>query len=183
MRTAGLRGFAPDAVLAVAVAGFVLAGAAIAPPGRTDLDPLGFVLLLAGPAALAACRRAPVPALLVTTVCVLGYLLRGYPGVAAALPVLVALMVAVRSGHRLSTLAPTIAIAVVVVADITIVDGQDVRSKIRFLLCGWLVASAILGETFRRGQLAVRDRAQLVVFAYETGLGTARNTSPRPQSP
>jgi signal transduction histidine kinase len=148
----GLRRLAPDALLAVAVAGFVLASAAIAPPGRTHLDLLGYVLLLAGPAALAACRRAPVPALLVTTVCVLGYLLRGYPGVAAALPVMVALLIAVRSGHRLSALAPVVAIVIVVVADLTIIDGQDVRQIIedRFLLCGWLVASAVLGETFRQ---------------------------------
>jgi signal transduction histidine kinase len=148
----GLRTLAPDALLAVAVAGFVLASAAIAPPGRTHLDLLGYVLLLAGPAALAACRRAPVPALLVTTVCVLGYLLRGYPGVAAALPVMVALLIAVRSGHRLSALAPVAAIVIVVVADLTVVDGQDVRQVIedRFLLCGWLVASAVLGETFRQ---------------------------------
>jgi signal transduction histidine kinase len=148
----GLRTLAPDALLAVAVAGFVLASAAIAPPGRAHLDLPGYVLLLAGPAALAACRRAPVPALLVTTVCVLGYLLRGYPGVAAALPVMVALLIAVRSGHRLSALAPVAAIVIVVVADLTVIDGQDVRQVIedRFLLCGWLVASAVLGETFRQ---------------------------------
>jgi signal transduction histidine kinase len=148
----GVRRLAPDVVLAVAVAGFVLAGVTIAPPGRTDLDPLGFVLLLAGPAALAACRRAPVPVLLVTTVCVLGYLLRGYPGVVAALPVMVALLIAVRSGHRLITLAPVVAIVAVVVGDLTITDGRDFRQVIedRFLLCGWLVASAVLGETFRQ---------------------------------
>jgi signal transduction histidine kinase len=148
----GVRRLAPDVVLAVAVAGFVLAGVTIGPPGRTDLDPLGFVLLLAGPAALAACRHAPVPVLLVTTVCVLGYLLRGYPGVVAALPVMVALLIAVRSGHRLITLAPVVAIVVVVVGDLTITDGRDFRQVIedRFLLCGWLVASAVLGETFRQ---------------------------------
>jgi signal transduction histidine kinase len=148
----GVRRLAPDVVLAVAVAGFVLAGVTIGPPGRTDLDPLGFVLLLAGPAALAACRHAPVPVLLVTTVCVLGYLLRGYPGVVAALPVMVALLIAVRSGHRLITLAPVVAIVVVVVGDLTITDGRDFRQVIedRFLLCGWLVAGAVLGETFRQ---------------------------------
>jgi signal transduction histidine kinase len=148
----GLRRFAPDAVLAVAVAGFVLASAAIAPPGRTGLDAVGYVLLLAGPAALTACRRAPVPALIATTVCVLGYLLRGYPGVAAALPVMVALLIAVRSGHRRSALVPAVAIVLVVVGDLTVVHGEDVRQVIedRFLLCGWLVASAVLGETFRQ---------------------------------
>jgi signal transduction histidine kinase len=148
----GLRRLAPDAALAVAVAGFVLASAAIAPSGRTGLDALGYALLLAGPVALVVCRRAPVPTLFVTTLCVLGYLLRGYPGVAAALPVMVALMVAVRSGHRLSALVPAVAIVIVVVADLTVIDGQDVRQVIedRFLLCGWLVASGVLGETFRQ---------------------------------
>ncbi|MGS2642882.1 histidine kinase [Streptosporangium sp. LJ11] len=147
----GLRKFLPDVALAAATAAFALASAALAPNGRAPFDPLGYVLLLTGPLALTACRRAPVSALLVTTVCALGYLLRGYPGVAAAVPVMVALLIAVRSGHRLSTLIPAAAIVIVVVADLTVV-GQDVRQIVenRFLLTGWLVASAVLGETFRQ---------------------------------
>src|SRR3954452_22147381 len=101
-----LRPPASDLIVSTAVAAVALIGAAIAPPGRTGLDALGYLLLLAGSAALVARRRAPVAVLLVTTACVLAYLVRGYPGIAAAEPVMVALFTAARAGHRIIALVP-----------------------------------------------------------------------------
>jgi signal transduction histidine kinase len=166
----GLRRAAPDAALAAGVAVVALSSAAIAPPGRTALDLPGYLLLLAGPLALVACRRAPVPALCATTACVLAYLLRGYPGVAAALPVMVALVFAVRTGHRRSALIPAAAVVAVLVADIAVIAGQDVRQVVedRFLLPGWLVASGILGETFRQWEAYTRQVEERAAEAERT---------------
>jgi signal transduction histidine kinase len=75
--------------------------------GRTDLDPLGIGLLLAGPALLLLRRRNPV-----FTVCAIAavtalYFLRAYTYGPAPLALVVAMMAAVVAGHRLLVWAGT----------------------------------------------------------------------------
>lgn len=166
-----------DVVLAAVVAGSVLIGAVFAPPGRTGLDLFGYLLLLIGPAALVVRRQVPSVVLLITTVCVLGYLLRGYPGVAAAVPVMVALFTAARSGgSRLVMLAPIAALIIVVGADLTVVHGQPWRQVFqeRFLLAGWLVASVGLGAAFRQWGAYIHEADQRAADAERSQEETAR---------
>jgi hypothetical protein len=84
-----------------AVAVVVLVGALSAPPGRTPLDPFGYLLLVVSVVALVAHRVLPVPVLLVTAACLLAYQLRGYPGLITAVPAVGAVYAAVVAGHRL----------------------------------------------------------------------------------
>lgn len=165
-----LRGPVPDVVISTAVAAIALIGAAIAPPGRTGLDAFGYLLLLAGSAALVMRRRAPAAVLMITTTCVLAYLVRGYPGVAAAEPVMVALFTAMRAGHRFVVFVPKVALIVVVITDLTLHHGEPVRQVLqdRFLLAGWLVASAMMGGAFRQWDAYVHEARERAAEAERT---------------
>jgi signal transduction histidine kinase len=92
-----------DAGLAVLV-GLVQLGATIAAghgqSGRESLDVLGIALLLAGPAALAARRRAPVAVLAIATATALAYWGLDYPRGPVMLAPIVAFVSAVLAGHR-----------------------------------------------------------------------------------
>lgn len=170
------RAYARDAALAVVIAGGLVAAAGIAPPGRTEMDPLGYVLLVIGGLALAGRRRSPVVVLLLTTGCVLGYLLRGYPGVAAAVPVMIALFTAVNRGHRRIVAVPGAALVAVALTDLTVVHGPAARQVFqdRALLAGWLVASGVLGETFRQWAAYLDAAEQRAAEAERTREETAR---------
>jgi hypothetical protein len=91
----------PYVVGGVALAGLLLGDAALAPDaGPVHL--LDVVLVLVMAAAVAVCRRRPVPALIVVTVVMLAFHLRVHPGVAAAFPVLGTVYVAAWRGYRVS---------------------------------------------------------------------------------
>jgi signal transduction histidine kinase len=75
--------------------------------GHTDLDALGFALLLAGPALLLLRRRHPVVTVCATAAVTALYFLRAYTYGPAPLAVAVAMMAAIVSGHRLVTWAGT----------------------------------------------------------------------------
>ncbi|GAA4616987.1 histidine kinase [Actinoallomurus liliacearum] len=159
-----------DLAIATAVAAIALVGAAIAPHGYTRMDAFGYLLLLTGSFALVVRRRAPVAVLLVTTGCVLAYLVRGYPGVAAAEPVMVALFTAMRAGHRFVVLVPKAALVIAVITDLTLHHGEPVRQVLqdRFLLAGWLLASAMMGGAFRQWEAYVREARERVAEAERT---------------
>ncbi|WP_235017560.1 sensor histidine kinase [Thermomonospora echinospora] len=175
----GLRGIrrvrVPDALqdfaMAAGAAVFVLVGVATAPPGRTGLDAFGVALLLGGALALVGLRRAPAATLAVATVCGLGYLLRGYPGVAAAVPVMISLFAAARAGHRRTVALPFAALLVLMAGDLTVAEvGLPPRQIVqdRFLLAGWLVASAALGGAFRQWGNYVREAERRAAEAERT---------------
>ncbi|MFC8449437.1 sensor histidine kinase [Kitasatospora sp. NPDC057223] len=86
------------AVAAIQVGGTTVAG--LHQPGRTGLDALGYALLLAGPALLVLRRRHPVAVVAGTSAVTAGYLLAGYPYGPVFLSLVVAVCVAVQSGHR-----------------------------------------------------------------------------------
>ena len=90
----------PLALAVVQVVGSL--GAARAQPDRRPLDLLAVALLLAGPVALALMTRARVPAVTVTVGVATGaYLVLGYPYGPVVLSLVVALVAAVLTGHRL----------------------------------------------------------------------------------
>jgi hypothetical protein len=69
-------------------------------PVRT-LDVYGYLLLAAGPAALVARRRQPVPVLMLAFATTLGYVLLGYPGGPVWIGLIVAFGTALMTGHRI----------------------------------------------------------------------------------
>ena len=71
---------------------------------RAELDALGFLLLLSGPAALLLRRRNPVGVLWMVLATTLGYLLLEYPRGPIFLALIVALVTAVMSGHRVAAM-------------------------------------------------------------------------------
>jgi len=148
-------------VLAIAIVVFV--GALTAPPGRAALDPFGYLLLALPVAAIALRRRLPVTVLVATSACLLAYQLRGYPGVIPAVPVVVAVYVAVLAGHRRVAIATVSGGFLAVVAtDLTVHSGLSFRVVLqdRFLLIGWIGAAAMAAEGLRhrRAYLAQVER-------------------------
>ena len=148
-------------MLAIAIVVFV--GALTAPPGRAALDPFGYLLLALPVAAIALRRRLPVTVLVATSACLLAYQLRGYPGVIPAVPVVVAVYVAVLAGHRRVAIATVSGGFLAVVAtDLTVHSGLSFRVVLqdRFLLIGWIGAAAMAAEGLRhrRAYLAQVER-------------------------
>ncbi|MFI0353912.1 sensor histidine kinase [Actinomadura sp. 9N407] len=144
----------------------------------TPLDPLGFALLLAGPALLLLRRRNPVFTL-VTVGAVTGlYLLRAYTYGPGVLSVAVALLSAVVAGHRLVTWAGSFAALGGYLA-LTAVIGVPFEERGRagtafpveepslggtaFAL-GWALVALISGELIRmraqRAAASARTRAE-----------------------
>ena len=95
----------PQVFLAVVLAVVQLVGslgAAQAQPGRRPLDLLAVALLLTGPVALALMTRARVPVVTVVVGAATGaYLVLGYPYGPVVLSLVVVLVAAVLTGHRL----------------------------------------------------------------------------------
>jgi signal transduction histidine kinase len=146
------RGFWLDAVLAISMAGVVLADALLASTGTGGLDPLNYVLLLGGTLVLVARRVAPRAVLLLTVIGMVGYSVRAAPDAVVAVPVLIALYTAVSAGHRL--LAITVATpltAGVVLNSLARADGGTAREAIQqaILPVGWFVAAVVAGEVSR----------------------------------
>jgi signal transduction histidine kinase len=106
----------PQVALAVALAVVQLVGslgAARAQPERRSLDLLAVVLLLAGPVALALMTRARVVLVTVVVgVATAAYLVLGYPYGPVVLSLVVALVAAVVTGHRLVAWLVTAAVLV-----------------------------------------------------------------------
>jgi signal transduction histidine kinase len=147
----------------VAIALVVFAGALTAPPGSAALDPLGYLLLALPVAAIAWRDRLPVTVLVVTSACLLAYQIRGYPGVIPAVPVVVAVYVAVLAGHRRVAIATvTAGFLGVLASDLTVHSGLPFRVVLqdRFLLIGWICASAMAAawQRHRRAYLAQVER-------------------------
>ncbi|MET7400157.1 histidine kinase [Dactylosporangium sp. NPDC005572] len=166
-----------DAALAVAVALVALVGGIAAPPARLPFDAGAALLLLGGALPLALRTRFPRPVLVVAAACLVGYLVAGYPGVAPAVPAMVALYTVVRAGHRLTAGVTIAAILVLGFA------GELLRSagapppdlfQRWFLLIGWMVAASVLGEVFRQHRAYLDEVEQRAADAERTREETAR---------
>ncbi|SFF62936.1 Signal transduction histidine kinase [Actinopolymorpha cephalotaxi] len=144
-----------DVVIAVGVAGaLVAAGLSEARPA-TSLDPLGYGLLAAGGLALVARRRSPVAVLVVTGLCALGYQAVGFDVPVVAY--LFAVYAAVRAGHRIVTVAASVLMLAVLPFAI-VVSPQDASVSKAFaqardvLQIAWLIAAGAAGEALRQAE-------------------------------
>jgi signal transduction histidine kinase len=93
----------PRFMLPLGVAAIQLVGtrfAGFGQPERLELDAIGVLLLLAGPAALVLRHRYPVPVLYVVLATTLSYFLLDYPRGPIFLALIVAFATAVMTGHR-----------------------------------------------------------------------------------
>ncbi|MCP9953273.1 sensor histidine kinase [Actinomadura madurae] len=151
----GLWARSRDWVIAVGLAAMLLGTALAGEHPATDFDALGYALVVASGLALAAGRRAPVPVLVVTALCSVGYQAAGFDVPAVAY--LFAVYAAVRSGHRVVTLAVSVALLTVLpVAVLLSPDGgswRDAFMEARGVLeLAWLIAAAAAGEALRQAE-------------------------------
>ena len=154
MRNSGGPGTWRDLAVAAGLAVLILVGAATAPPGRIPLDLAGYLLLGVAAFATAARRRAPVLVVGVTTACLLGYEVRGYPGVIPAVPDLLALYAAVSAGHRrIAAAAIATTLTGGFLGELAFAETRQPASDTFqrwFLLIGWMVAVSMLAEASRQ---------------------------------
>ncbi|MEU8416830.1 histidine kinase [Amycolatopsis japonica] len=121
----------------------------------TTMNPLGYVVLVAGGLALAAHRRAPLTVLAVTAVCALGYQAMGFTVPAVAY--LVAVYAAVRAGHRIVAVAGSVlmivALPLVLSASANASSVSEAFAQSRDALqLAWLIAAGAAGEALRQAE-------------------------------
>jgi signal transduction histidine kinase len=144
-----------DWVIAAGVMAILLATGLSRDHPLTNLDPLGYVLLVTGGLALAAHRRAPITVLAVSGLCVLGYQAVGFDVPAVAY--LVAVYATVRAGHRIVTMVGSL-VMVVVLPLATLASPQDWSVGEAFtqsrdvLQLAWLIAAGAAGEALRQAE-------------------------------
>ncbi|WP_433228716.1 sensor histidine kinase [Actinomadura formosensis] len=142
-------------VIAIAVAAVLLVSALTGDHPGTDLDVLGYALVVTSGLALAAVRRAPVAVLVVAGLCVVGYKAAGFEVPAVAY--LFAVYAAVRAGHRITTLAVSVAllVALPLAAMAFTADGpvSEAFAQARDVLeLAWLIAAGAAGEALRQAE-------------------------------
>jgi signal transduction histidine kinase len=142
-------------VIAVCVAAALLITALAGHHPTTDLDVLGYALVVTSGLALVARRRAPIPVLIITGLCVVGYNAVGFEVPAVAY--LFAVYAAVRSGHRIITLAASVTLLAALPLAIMVspVDGaaKEAFAQARGVLeLAWLIAAAAAGEALRQAE-------------------------------
>lgn len=120
-----------------------------------DLDLLGYALVVTSGLALTAGRRAPVPVLVVTGLCVVGYNAVGFEVPAVAY--LFAVYAAIRSGHRLVTVLMSVTMLLglpfAVMASPADGPAADAFAQARGVLeLAWLIAAGAAGEALRQAE-------------------------------
>ncbi|MFE4617719.1 sensor histidine kinase [Streptomyces sp. NPDC056747] len=150
----GVRAGVRDGVIAVGVAAALLGTGVSGQHSATRLDVLGYVLLAVGGLALAAARWAPVPVLVVTGLCALGYQAAGFDVPAVAY--LFAVYAAMRAGHRAVTVAASVAVLATLplAALASGLDGTgEAFAQARGALeIAWLIAAGAAGEALRQAE-------------------------------
>ncbi|RKR91095.1 signal transduction histidine kinase [Micromonospora pisi] len=141
--------------MAVCVAAVLLIAGLSENHSATDIDLLGYALLLAGGLALAARRRAPVAVLAVTGLCAVGYQAVGFDVPAVAF--LFAVYAAVRAGHRVITVvAAVMMLAALPLAALALPQDMSVGEAFArgrgALELAWLVAAGAAGEALRQAE-------------------------------
>ncbi|WP_331747760.1 histidine kinase (plasmid) [Streptomyces sp. NBC_00853] len=147
---AGVR----DWLIAVGVAAALLVTGLSGQHSATRIGLLGYVLLAVGGLALAAGRRAPVAVLAVTGLCAVGYQAAGFD--VAAVAFLFAVYAAMRAGHRVVT----VAVSVAVLASLPLAalasglhdTGEAFAQARGALQIAWLIAAGAAGEALRQAE-------------------------------
>ena len=138
-------------------------GAADNQPERRAIDAVALVLVLLGPAALAARDRWPLVAVAVSVAAADLYIGLGYPYGPIFLSVVVALFAAVQAGHRRSTWWLAAAgYGGFVVASLVDPRATAPGAVHLALVAGWLVVVLAVSDVvrIRRDQAAQRERAE-----------------------
>ncbi|MGC4928192.1 sensor histidine kinase [Streptomyces sp. DT117] len=164
------RAYLLDSVLAAAIGAAVAAAAwAASAPGPLDL-----LLIAAGSLALAGHRRAPRAVLGVTTLCLLGYVVHAEPGSWAALPVVVAVHAAARSGHRAYGItAGAVFLAGYLAVLLASAAGAGETAERILLLLGWFLCAGVTGLIDKNWQAYLRQTEQRALDAERTKEETA----------
>ncbi|MEU7039204.1 histidine kinase [Streptomyces sp. NPDC046237] len=147
---AGVR----DWLIAVGVAAALLVTGLSGQHSATGFGLLGYVLLAVGGLALAAGRRAPVAVLVATGLCAVGYQAAGFD--VAAVAFLFAVYAAMRAGHRIIT----VAVSVAVLASLPLAalvsglhdTGEAFAQARGALQIAWLIAAGAAGEALRQAE-------------------------------
>lgn len=144
-----------DWAIAVCVAATLLVAGLSGNNSGTDIELLGYGLLVAGGLALAARRQAPVPVLAVTGLCAVGHQAVGFDVPAVAF--LFAVYAAVRAGHRVITVvAAVMMLAALPLAALALPQdmlvGEALARARGALEVAWLVAAGAAGEALRQAE-------------------------------
>ncbi|SCL49686.1 sensor histidine kinase [Micromonospora chersina] len=161
----------PYALGGLALGGLLLGNAALAP----DAAPVRVVdvaLVLVMAAALAACRRHPVVALVVVTAAMLALHVRVHSGVSAAFPVLGTVYLAAWRGHRsAAVLASLVFLGGFLARDVSVAPagrpGQQIAERTALLL-GWFVAANVAGLVARQHRAYLEQVEQRAIEAERT---------------
>ncbi|MFD5098496.1 sensor histidine kinase [Streptomyces albidochromogenes] len=152
-----------DTGLVAVIGGAVLLAAhAASGPGP---DAGGVALIAVGSLALIAHRRAPVPVLVVTAACMLGYAVHAEPVTSAAFPVVAGVHAVTRAGHR----AAAIAVSVVFLVGFFLASppgGEGVERTL--LLHGWFLSAGVTGLIDKNWQAYLRQTEQRAAEAERT---------------
>ncbi|MEV4290224.1 sensor histidine kinase [Nonomuraea bangladeshensis] len=169
---------AQDALLAGVVAVMLTVNVLV---GTPHPDPAGLAIdlgaVLAGSLALAAWRRAPLPALAGSTAAMLVYAVHAQPGPPAAFPVMISVFGAVRYGHRLlPALAATAFLGASLATDFATVTDRSAKEILQAttLLLGWFVAAGVAATVTRHRQAYLEQAQQRAAEAERTREEAAR---------
>ncbi|MFC7549712.1 sensor histidine kinase [Plantactinospora sp. GCM10030261] len=158
--------------LAGLVLGVVLLGSAALTPDAAPARPFDVGLVLVMAAALAVCRRHPVPALVVVTATMLTLHIRTHPGVFAAYAVLGTVLVAAWLGHRLAAALASVAfLGGFLARDITVAPADQPAQLVierTTLLLGWFVAANVAGLIARQHRAYLNQAEQRATEAERT---------------
>ncbi|MBM2614350.1 sensor histidine kinase [Actinoplanes sp. LDG1-06] len=166
-----MRSDLPYIAAGVALGGLLLGNAALAPDAG-PLRALDIVLIVVMAAAIAVCRRYPVPALVVVTATMLAFNLRVHAGVAAAFPVLGLVYLTVWRGYRVpAALASLVFLGGFLARDVSAApagtEGQQLVERTSLLL-GWFVAANIAGLIARQHRAYLEQVEQRAAEAERT---------------
>lgn len=151
-----------DTGLAAVIGGAVLlAGFATSGPGPGAVD---IVLITAGSLALAVHRKAPVPVLVFTAACMLGYVVHAHPGTSAAFPVIAGVHAVTRTGHR----AVAIGVSVVFLVGFFAVSPSGDAVERSLLLHGWFISAGVTGLIDKNWQAYLHQSEQRAAEAERT---------------
>ncbi|MBT2508991.1 sensor histidine kinase [Streptomyces sp. ISL-98] len=141
---------------AVLLAGFTTSGPG---PGTADV-----VLVMAGSLALAVHRRAPVPVLVFTAACMLGYVVHANPGTSAAFPVVAGVHAVTRAGHR----AAAVGVSVVFLVGFFFASTSGDGFERTLLLHGWFICAGVTGLIDKNWQAYLRQTEERAAEAERT---------------
>ncbi|MEV8427810.1 sensor histidine kinase [Streptomyces sp. HUAS 31] len=147
--------------------GAVVAGAitVLAAVADDRAGPVDWALIAAGSLALAAHRTAPRAVLAITTACLLADVVHAGPASSLALPVVVAVHTAARTGRRGTAAA---AAGVFLAGYVTVGSATSDVVREALLLAGWFLCAVVTGLADRNWQAYLRQTEQRALEAERT---------------